>query len=526
MINILDKPKKFHFLGNNPTIILKCWNVASSGSYAKFQYLIDSAIIDGTMIAVVVNKKEIVFTKGTASNNFMFSSNVDLITKMKNCFYLQDFDISYSYYNDSDNIIATFQSKERNEYSFEMFECSKNEAFFLSKIKYNGKSFAIKTIGSCVSEISRYSGQQKVFYDSYTVAAYWETRSTKTPMAFFSPDKNGIVKIKSSLVESMMGEYHCPIFNLSEEPKRIYVDEKYRVVFGEHYGNPVILQNLQQTEWFYALDGQLTDDFANADMPDWTDSRPDTKINSTENIVRIIGRDTDKNIFVNKSKPEYIYIMVSNESIGDNEDVKVSISMKSIMSDESLTDETNSYSLKNHCIYVFNANANNNNVIYRKISVKTSVECFSTTLIIKPDFYKQFYFLIKNRYGIASVFVSDKLSIEKNVDIENYTIGKRLLNDYFNMKESFKTRLTLKKEEAKEFNSCDFKNAYMEVRGVWKKININTSNIAIDDSDNDMSELEFEFSFHENNINNYITLKQDDVILDESFVDNETIVKL
>ncbi len=527
MITVQNTPYKYHFLGNGPTVVLKCWHTASSGSYAKFQYVISSAIKEGAKIGVVANGRKIVFVKATGNGSFAFSSNINLVEKLQSCIYLREFNISYSQYNDSGDILVSIESKERNEYSFEMYECyEKVNDFVFERFQFDGKTVAVKKTGGCVGEISTFGGKKKSSLPNYAIVARWETEDKTTPEVFFYPDKNGIVKINSRVVGSLMGEYHCPDFNLSAVPKRIFVDEKYRLMIGEQYGEPALVQNTVFTEWFHGLDGELTEDFAVADMPDWVDKRDNDKINSTNNIVRIIGRDTDKTVYVQKSKPEYIYVLASNTAIGDNDVMTIDIKMVSVMKDGSTQKNLESYELKNHCVYVFNANADNESVAYRKISVSRGVECFSTTIVVEDDFYEQYYFLIKNRYGTASCFVADNIAIEKAVDVERYSIGKKIINDYFNLQELFRTRLLLKKDEARDFNTFDYKHAYMLVRGAWRKINITSTNIKIINSDNDICEVELDFCFKDNDINNYITLNQTGIVFDEDVINHETIVKL
>ena len=482
-------------------MIVRCSNVESVGRFAMFEYAIISTIPKHTAIKIEVDGKTVVFSQkifDVSDDIYSFVDTIGFCEKLKDCFYLKDFDIAVSYGSDNCRVLLT--AKHRGLHSFSMS--------------------AVNGDNNTVSLISSYAGMDVATLPGYTVMAWWESERSETPQAFFYPDKNGMVYIDSEVASSLISEYHTPPVALGMVPKQMFVLFKYRINIAEYYGSPAVINRVVQSDWMYALDGYLSDNSADSDTPDWLDIL-NLPVNNSHGVVRIIGRDTGMEVYANRSKPEYVYLLVVDTALADDATVNCYIKCDNVDSDGVVSTSSSKFDLKNNSIYAININADNKGVAYRKMSIGTTRECFNTTVVMTPDYENQYLFLFKNRYGIASCIASHGIKVEKQADIEKHHYSGMIRTSASNVREHFTAMFTLNKRTAEEFYRYDFGNAYMAINGRWEKLQVYTDTIEGLDSDNDISEVSLQFSFCD--IIDKKVLPQGNWIYRNTFVEPEII---
>lgn len=521
MITIANIPKKFHWLGNKNNFIAYCRNYSCTGQFAKYQFLINPALPVGSIIKVDVDGRSLFFKQqASASSDFYtFRTAEDFCNKLSNCFYLSDFTFTVQ---NSNPIVLTVEAKERGKHEFAISYMGSNVSKIANRFEIKNTSLvAVANVSYITCEYS-YNGVDMAVLPNYALAAWWETESAKTPMFFLSPDESGAVSVDPAVVRSLISSPHLPALNANLVPQRILAATKYRLAFAELYGETPTINTVLRLDWRYGFDGKVSENRNSRDLPDWEDAFADLTVNNSNNIVRVIGRDNGKQIHVNQSKPEYIYILVANESLTDNDTVKVSIKSVSTMTDRSNTKVVEQHELRNNSVYVVNINADNDNVAYRNITVSTSAVCFETTIIVKPDFENQYLFLMKNSYGLMSCFASDGISVKKSAEIEKFSYDGTNVFSASNPAELFSASFVLRKAEAERLNGFSFCDTYMAVNGRWVKIHISTDSLEVLNSEDDIVELSLSFSLSENidrrEFVNVVAIDRTDIVALDSII--------
>ena len=524
MITITDIPKKFHWLGNKNNFIAQCQNKHNVGQYATYQYIINSAVPVGSIIKIDVDGRSLFFKQRKARSNdfYNFVSVTDFCDKLFDCYYLSEF--LFTIEVRSSDFVIHVQAKERGKHSFSISYMGTGVAKIANRFEIKSSALTAVKDASFITCTYSFDGADVGFLPNYAVGAWWETETTRTPMFFLNPDERGVVSVGSAVVRSLITTPHLPTLDANLVPQRILAATKYRLVLAELYGETPTINKVDRLEWRYGFDGTASEHRSVADLPSWEDANMNTPINNERNIVRVIGRDNMKQISVLKSKPEYIYILVANASLSDDDFVNVSIKSFSTFTNGSTSEIVETHKLKNNSVYVVNINAYNDGVAYRSVAVKTSVACFETTIVIKPDFENQYLFLLKNNFGIFSCFASDGIAVKKTAEIEKFSYDNTNVFSASNPAETLSASFVLHKAEAETLNSFSFESAYMAVNGRWVKIFINSDSIEVLNSEDDITELSLNFSLAEDIDRR--EFEKLNAVDKNSIVDFETIVKL
>ena len=507
-LTINETPFLFGWARNRARMILLCSSIQqSSGSLANYKFYfstLDST--NGTHVVMVIDGREIVYTRGSGSDQYRYTTLNDLMTKIAANYYVNEI---FTPTVDTEYHTLQFYGKEVGRHTVEFYTTGTDG------VRNGGES-------SLISNVSpKTEGRDRTDKENYAVTAMVEvtinnyneiTRQTTETMVF-RPDADRHVVVPLDVLAGYIPQPDLPTGSGSAWQLLTNAMMKYRIRYGETWGDcfPQV-QNMAWTGYFYALCGEMVERYAAVNMPDWDGGQEYQQ--GDDNLFWVIGLDTGRVQHVRQSQPEWIYGLFYKSGIGVGTAVsnsyRVTVAMTGRKKDGTLVENSQVYRQVNGQVYRIDVSPSrlaSSGLLWYKVTVKTAWGQWERTYHVLPDHYEQTVLLLQDKYGLLRVAVCGKLRREVTTEGEEMVMERRRYIDMTRKGETYTAILEgLTREAAGRIGrSVGNEYHYVQNQGKWERVVLEPGSFVVRDEENDLLSVELQLRFVEDQQENMAT---------------------
>lgn len=326
----------------------------------------------------------------------------------------------------------------------------------------------------------------------------------------FNPDENGDVAIDLAVLKDFIPQPDIPTGGSSVFQLLTNALMKYRVSYGETWGNgSPRIQNWATTPtndgWYYALCGEEVERYAALNLPDWKSGQSYQIIESSD-LFWVIGEDTGKTLKVRRSQCEYVYGLFydrfTSMGVAVSNSRRVTVTLRGTKSDGSTVTVTDTYNQVNGQVYRIDVSPSRFNVevLHYTVEVSSTGGTWYRTYVVLPDFFEQNQFLLQNKYGFLKSVVCGELRKESQTEADVLKKDGRRYLDFTEKGEVYTAVLnTLSHAEARLIGQCvSNEYHYIKSNGRWVRVTVESGSFVTRDDANGLVSVEFSFRFVEN----------------------------
>ena len=502
-VTITSEPFTFSWAKNKNYYRLSCNSVDAVGSQSSYGFTFAGARpATGTHIVIAVDGAEYIFTFGNDGGAYDIASIAEIGYKMAQCWYL--------------NQIFATEGNTRNAAGSKYLNL-----VGLSVGRHDVQIYTTDADGfrdggesGLVTVQSSTTGADRVLKPNYSVVAIVEvvvndsnSVSTREGRFVFQPDENGNIDVPLDIISSLVPQPDIPPTNDGGWNLLTNAIVKYRLRYGEMYGDTPQIQSMTTTGWKYAICGEVAERFARINLPDWDSGASAIQLVNTENVLWVLGEDTNKTMRVAKSKPEYLYAMWYNSNSAVNATRNVTIQIYTLNSNGVEVQSTStSVQVMNGNIYRIAVGPAQLGITsgYYRILLLGASSSWSRTYYVEEDVDDAVTMLLQNKYGVLQCFQFFNAKREIVKESEEMVINKRRFLGLNEAYEQYKVVSSLlNAQDANRLASClSQQYHYVRCDTSWLRVTIEDGSFSVRDDESGMEQVEFTFRFVENQIEN------------------------
>lgn len=509
-VTVTSTPFKLGWARNRNSYKMSCNTLVSNGSNGTFYCTRVAAIpAAGNHVVVNIDGVEYIFTI-VASNPgaYEMASNDDLFNKIRSCWYVrQVFGIPLQN-NDTTHLVLVTQSTRR------YFDIYCTDA-------YGNRTGYESTMLSWLTSAGfgpGYQGTDPVYLKNYAVAAKVEVvvnnnnnlTTHNVDGLVFQPDNNGNIEVPMDLLGELIPQPDIPATNESSWAVTTNALMKYRLHYGEMWGDDTpLIQNWQQnpagnTAWNYVLCGSEADRFSRLNLSDWDNTN--VLFSETNSLFRILGEKSGLNVRVCKSQLMFLYGMWFDTTQALTATTTLTIQVQ--VGGGSAT--TTTRKVRNGEIYripvhpsVFSAASS----LFYSVTFSMGGVSWTRTFYVMPDYYQPTTFLIQNKYGLLNVLVAPQVRREMTTEADVLQVDRRRYLDITEDSETYTaTTALMTREEARQLAMCLGQKFHYVMSGTnWLRISIEAGSFTVLDEAEEMVRVEFNYRFTDNQEENIVS---------------------
>ena len=501
-VTLTNEPFAFGWAKNNNSYRLTCNNVASIGSACNYRFVFAGSLpSNGKHIVLCVDGNEIVFTFGNNGGSYDIPSLNQIGYKMARCFYVTELFSATSNtavatgtkYLNLSGLTAGFHDVQIYTTDADGRRDGGEEDLVTVQVASPGsdtrlkENYAVNTIIEVVVNNNNVVTTHKGNFNFY-------------------PNEDGIVDIPLDIVGSLVPQPDIP--STSEDDVALLTNAlvKYRISYGEMWGEVPQVQNMTTGEWKYAIAGEVAERFSRLNLPDWKAGNTSQIINGG-NILWVIGEDTATTIRTATSKQEFLYILLYNSSfsIGASRSVYMDIYTPNNNGAEVLS-ETKTISIANGNVYripvgpaVIGVDGG-----YYRIVLRSATSNWSRIYIVEDGCEDAVNVLLQNKYGFLQSYQFHDVKREISKESEEYVVGKRRYIGAKDVAETYKLRSRLMSvDESKRLASClPQQYHYIQCNSGWIRATLEDGSFVVRNDEDGMVTVELSMRFVDNQVEN------------------------
>lgn len=493
-VSITSSPFALSWARNRNNYKLHCDFLDSAGS-RHYVYCTRSASIPaaGNHVVVAIDGAEYVFNivASSSGNAYDIAGNDELFDKIRGCWYVGQL---FNTVGPNNSTILSMVGKEVGTHVFNIY-CTDADG---NRTGYESTMLTWTLNGG---------GTDRLGKPNYAIAAKVEvmvnnnnqTNTHTVEGLVFQPDSAGDVEVPLRVLSGFIPQPDIPTTDSANNSWVVLTNMllKYRLGYGEIWGEESpLVQNWTNTDYRYALCGELAERFARLNLPDWKSS--ETQFSETNNLFRIIGEDNDITVRVCRGQAEYLYGMWFDTavSLSTTKNVTMSVTVNGIST-------TTIKTVKNGEVYRIPVGPEALGVSssrYYTVRLSLGGITWSRIFVVQPDYYEPTYLLLQSRYGTLRSFVVPQVKREMNVEADELLVDQRRYLDNTDVNEVYTvTTAQMTRAEARRLAQCIGQDYHYAQCGTsWLRITIEAGSFAVLDQADDMVSLEFSYRFVEN----------------------------
>ena len=339
-------------------------------------------------------------------------------------------------------------------------------------------------------------------------------KSYKSDPLYFQPGTDGSAEVPLEMLRGYLPQPDLPTYG-ETAGGRLLTNAfiKYRIRYGEVYGDTPRMQTASYSSWRYALCGEVVDYYHRLNLPDWQDVAPSEQLSSVSSTgntyLRMIGDDHGVTTDVRADQPEYLYGLYYQASAAVNANFALQLSVKLYDKEGTETSIAVNFNVKNGNVYrlsVGPAAVGAADSAYYKVLIKEAggADGWERTYRVLPALYGGHWLLLQDKYGLLRSVAAASVKVTHDVTSEEMTIAGRHYSDKQSHGEKY-TVVTeaMRRDEARRVaQSLAKEYHYYYSGGAWLRISVEADSLETWNEKNDMATLTFEFRFIENQTEN------------------------
>lgn len=502
-VSVTNEPFAFSWAKNNNFYRLSCNAVSDIGSASLYRFTFSGPRpVSGSHIVIVVDGAEYVFTFGSNGGAYDISSVAEIGYKIAQCWYLNQV-----FYTEGNTQFAAgskylnLVGRSAGLHDVQIYTTD-TDGF-----RDGGESDLVHV------QLSN-PGSNRTEKPNYSIVAIVEvvvndnnSTLTRECRLVLQPDENGIVDVPLDVIGSLVPQPDIP--STSENGWSLLTNAvlKYRLKYGEMYGNPPQIQSVITSDWKYAICGEVAERFARINLPDWNSGMNGLQFTNNNNVLWVLGEDTNKTVRIERSKPEYLYAMWYNSSLAVN--TTRSVTMELYALDANGVEYqllSTSREVKNGNVYRISVGPSQLDIHgeYYRVVLAGERYSWTRTFLVEHDDDNATTMLLQNKYGVLQCFRFYNIKREIVKESSDTVINKRRFTELNDAYEQYKVNSKLLNEqEAGRIASCLCKQFhYVQCDTEWLRVTIEDGGFLVRDDEPGMVSIEFAFRFVENQIEN------------------------
>jgi len=505
-ITVEKEPFLIGWAKNRLAYSLLCNGIDSEGSPASFALTFASTnVAEGACVVLTLDGRELVFKRvSNFSSSYEFDTLARLAQKIADCPYVSAlFDVTYN----SNTRVLSFSAKADGHHTLKLHTLSSA-----------GMPDGFES--SLVSSSSYTEGTDRKRKDNYAVSAQVEVtvndgnhlKVYQGDNMVMTPDGDGRVRIPLDLLRGYIPQPDLPSTTDGQMQLLTNAMLKYRLRYSETYGSPApLLQQVVTTGYRYALCGEMTERYAEHNIPDWDGGQRQRFIVSSNDTFWVIGEDTGKTTTTRLSAPVFLYGLWYDSTKSFGATLNAAVEVTGRYEDGSGINIIRNFSVKNGYPYRMKASPADfsigESVVWYTVRITTDGGQWERTYRVLPDLYERHLLLLQNKYGLLMPMECGELRRQATSEGEAVTVNRRRYLDITGHYEQYTAVAgKIDKQSARLLaSSLGGRYHYMKDGSAWVRITLEPASLKVQDDGEGMVKMEFDFRFVENQSENRAT---------------------
>ena len=500
-VQVISSPAALTWAKNRNAYRLQCHTQQSEGAVCRFTAtLTDDSGKLGSRVVLSVDGAETVFTRDYSEGAYSYTTLRTLAAQIAACWAVQQL-----FKAKADEETLTLEGRAVGRHDIALYGTDA-EGVSDSHLTYTaGRG---NTPGADPERLPNYHIAARV---EVSVNDYNTARTFDSGLLVFEPDAEGIAEIPLDLLATLCPQPDLPAANAGQVELLTNALLKYRVSFGEWYGDGTPqMQNWQTDAWKYALCGEEAERFAALGLPDW--NYREVSLVSTSAPLWVLGEDTGLSVGVSLGQKEYLYGVLAQffeRGLPETRAVSLTVEVAGVRGASRST--TQSLSLTTGNVYRLDVSPAAVGATEETVRYTVLLSCDGTTwqrtYHVRPAAFGERQYLLQNKYGLLLPFVASQHKREIVTEGESLMAAGRHYVDYTDRYESYTaTTAAMSRTEAARMARC-FGQQYHYVKNgeSWLRIIIEPGSVAVWDDSDDLAVVEFGYRFAENQTENMVS---------------------
>ena len=485
---------------------LLCNGIDSEGSPASFTFTFANTNVDyGAYVVLTLDGREIAFKRASSpAGNYEFSTRTSLATKIGDCPYVSAlFETTYTVGSRT----LTFTALADGQHTLTIHTLSTAGM---------PDGFEKTLITSSIES----GGTDRKRKDNYAVSAQVEVtvndgnhlKVYQGDNMVMTPDSDGRVRIPLDLLRGYIPQPDLPSTTDGQMQLLTNAMMKYRLRYSEMYGSPApLLQQVITTGYKYALCGEMTERYAEHNLPDWNGGQRQRFIVSSNDTFWVIGEDTGKTLATRLSAPVFLYGLWYDSTKIFGATLNVAVEVTGRYEDGSGINISRNFSVKNGYPYRMKASPADfsigDTVVWDSVQITTDGGQWERTYRVLPDLYESHLLLLQNKYGMLMPLECGELRRQATTEGEAVTVNRRRYLDITSHYEQYTAVAgKIDKRTARLLaTSLGGRYHYIKDGSAWVRITLEPASLKVQDDGEGLVKMEFDFRFVENQSENRAT---------------------
>lgn len=494
-ISVISSPHAVCWAKNRNEYRLQCNDLVSQGRVYVGGFNFSTIPPAGCHVVLSVDGRELVYS--VVSSNpvgaYEVSSAAMLRSRLAGNYYItQMFDTNLS----GNSVLI--QGKSAGRHSVEIFATTADGV----------RDDSIWSFGLVPGD----EGADEVRLDNYAVAVrlevvvndYNNLHTYLSEYSFLHPDDNGMVSVRLDALAGLIPQPDLPSANDAQWQLLTNAMVKFRISYGEVWGNPVPLVNsmVSESSYHFALCGEVADRFARLNLPDWFCAND--SLLGEDDMFWILGEDSGAASVVRSGQKYYVYGMFHNKNI----DAGTTRGVNLYVYDENGAQiGSKQFLALNGSVYRLDLSPKTLGVDDRRcfsVRISGSMGSWDRLFSVVPDMFDQQSLLLQSKYGVLLPWVVSDVRREVVVEADSMAVDRRR---YLDVSEAFEvytaTTPYLSRFDARRMASCLAQQYhYLLCGSAWLRITIEPGTFLVRHEKDNMVRVEFQYRFVENQLEN------------------------